>query len=130
METALILNKLKELEQKYLTDAPTNPLHLLAYDMVQAIKRKTKNYEDPSGLENIQRDIRPILEREGLELDEWIKHKKSDKRSEVESAAWLVSFIEREYEKQPANDEKAQRIRRMKLKARALKLKLKLELNQ
>jgi len=126
MQIENLIEEVRELEAKYLADVPEKPEHRVAYDMVQAIRRRTSNYENPSQVETTRHDVRPILAREGVELDEWMRHKGTDKRSEVESIEWLVGFIKSEFEKKPADNGG---LRKLKFKAKALKLKLLLELD-
>jgi hypothetical protein len=70
-----------------------DPKMTVLHDMVQQVKSQTEGYTNPHKINTENVDVRPILMRENIEPDEWIRHKGKMTRSEIETLKWLIDEL-------------------------------------
>jgi hypothetical protein len=101
----------------------------ILYDIKDIIKSQTEGYSKWENIDTNPQDVRPILVREQVEPDLWIKHKGSLHRSEQDTLNWIVAEFNKVLNKPGSNDPDKQKMKmKMKMKAKALALELELEL--
>ncbi len=130
-QIAEYLQKIEGYEKLMPSIPPQNDEQLtILHDMVQQVKNQTDNFTKPEGISTIEVDVRPILSRENVEADQWIKHKGKMTRTEKESLEWLIDELNRKLTKKTDKsngedeDKKQKSRKRLMLKAKAAKAKL------
>lgn len=129
-DTKKLLQKIEGYEKIMPSTPPENDQQMvILYDMVQQVKTQTDNYTKPEGISTIEVDVRPILTREKVDADKWIKKKGRLSRSEKESLEWLIDELNRKLTGQPGKTKSSEdddELMLMEMEAEALALELEL----
>jgi hypothetical protein len=120
--------------EKLLPPAKDEQMQILT-DMVMQVKTQTDNYTKPEGISTDYVDIRPVISREQVQADDWIKHKGKLSRSEKDSLEWLIDELNQRIsspkKQEPATDpDRERRMKMAKVKIKMLRLKLELMKSQ
>lgn len=126
-----LLERCKSIEYLLPPEPTGTKAQLILYDMYNTAKTATNNFTDVRAISSNEIDVRPLLKRENVDTDKWIKEKGTFKRSEYQSIVWMCDEIEKKYSKdrtsnnepEEADDEE---LFMMEIEAEALILELEL----
>lgn len=114
--------------EKKVNRQPKNEAERILFDIKDIIKSQTQNYERWEAIDTDPIDVTPILAKEGVEADEWIRNKGTLKRSEYDTLQWVVKEFEKLSETKPetSQPDKAKKLKIAKAKMKMLAIELEL----
>jgi hypothetical protein len=69
---------------------PTSEKEKYIANLIDEVAKKTNNFKNPENLSEERIEVKPLLIKEKIPASEWIKRKKSFKRSEADVVEWLA----------------------------------------